>query len=78
MNPLESRKQLLIAESELNRSQLAGDLTALGRTFAASPSAPSPSSCSPRPSQRYWQVWRPAGWAILLPEWRNRPGGGPS
>ncbi|MCU0783737.1 MAG: hypothetical protein MUF81_06755 [Verrucomicrobia bacterium] len=29
MNPLESRKQLLIAESELNRAQLVGDLTAL-------------------------------------------------
>ena len=29
MNPLESRKQLLIAESELNRAQLAGDLAAL-------------------------------------------------
>lgn len=29
MNPLESRKKLLIAESELNRAQLVGDLTAL-------------------------------------------------
>ena len=29
INPLESRKQLLIAESELNRAQLAGDMTAL-------------------------------------------------
>ena len=29
MNPLESRKQLLIAESELNRAQLAGDVAAL-------------------------------------------------
>jgi len=29
MNPLESRKQLLIAESELNRAQLVGDGTAL-------------------------------------------------
>ena len=29
MNPLESRKQLLIAESELNRAQLIGDLAAL-------------------------------------------------
>jgi hypothetical protein len=29
MNPLESRKQLLIAESELNRAQLVGDLAAL-------------------------------------------------
>jgi hypothetical protein len=29
MNPLESRKQLLIAESELNRAQLAGDGAAL-------------------------------------------------
>ena len=29
MNPLESRKQLLIAESELNRSQLVGNLVAL-------------------------------------------------
>ncbi len=29
MNSLKSRKQLLIAESELNRAQLAGDLTAL-------------------------------------------------
>jgi hypothetical protein len=29
MNPLESRKQLLITESELNRSQLVGDLEAL-------------------------------------------------
>jgi hypothetical protein len=29
MNPLESRKQLLIAESELNRAQLAGDIAAL-------------------------------------------------
>ncbi len=37
MSPLESRKQLLIAESELNRAQLAGDLTALAagaRTLA--------------------------------------------
>ena len=36
MNPLESRKQLLIAESELNRSQLVGNLVALAanvRTF---------------------------------------------
>jgi hypothetical protein len=29
MNPLESRKQLLIAESELNRSQLVGDMETL-------------------------------------------------
>jgi non-ribosomal peptide synthetase component F len=29
MNSLESRKQLLIAESELNRAQLAGDMAAL-------------------------------------------------
>jgi hypothetical protein len=29
MNPLDSRKQLLIAESELNRAQLVGDMTAL-------------------------------------------------
>jgi hypothetical protein len=29
MNPLESRKQLLIAESELNRAQLVADLAAL-------------------------------------------------
>jgi len=37
MNPLESRKQLLIAESELNRAQLVGDLAALtagARTLA--------------------------------------------
>ena len=36
MNPLESRKQLLIAESELNRAQMAGDMAALTagvRTF---------------------------------------------
>ena len=29
MNPLASRKQLLIAESELNRAQLVGDLAVL-------------------------------------------------
>ena len=29
MNPLESRKQLLIAESELNRAQMVGDMAAL-------------------------------------------------
>jgi hypothetical protein len=29
MNPLESRKQLLLAESELNRAQMVEDLTAL-------------------------------------------------
>jgi len=29
MNPLESRKQLLIAESELNRAQLVRDMAAL-------------------------------------------------
>jgi len=29
INPLESRKQLLIAESELNRAQLGGDMAAL-------------------------------------------------
>jgi len=29
VNPLESRKQLLIAESELNRAQLAGDWAAI-------------------------------------------------
>jgi len=37
MNPLESRRQLLIAESELNRAELVGDvvtLTAGVRTFA--------------------------------------------
>ena len=28
VNPLESRKQLLVAESELNRAQLAGDVAA--------------------------------------------------
>ena len=36
LNPLESRKQLLIAESELNRAQMAGDMAALTagvRTF---------------------------------------------
>ena len=33
MNPLESRKQLLIAESELNRAQLAGDVAALTAEF---------------------------------------------
>jgi hypothetical protein len=36
INPLQSRKQLLLAESELNRAQLAGDmavLTAAIRTF---------------------------------------------
>jgi len=36
LNPLESRKQLLIAESELNRAQLVGDVAALTadvRTF---------------------------------------------
>ena len=35
MNPLESRKQLLIAESELNRAQLAGDVAALTAEFRA-------------------------------------------
>ena len=30
MNRLESRKQLLLAESELNRAQLVGDMAALG------------------------------------------------
>jgi len=29
LNPLESRKQLLIAESELNRAQMVGDMAAL-------------------------------------------------
>jgi hypothetical protein len=29
LNPLESRKQFLIAESELNRTQMAGDMVAL-------------------------------------------------
>jgi hypothetical protein len=29
MNPLQSRKQLLLAESELNRALLAGDMTAM-------------------------------------------------
>ena len=29
INPLESRKQLLIAESELNRAQMVGDMAAL-------------------------------------------------
>ena len=29
MNPLDSRKQLLLAESELNRAQLVGDMVAL-------------------------------------------------
>jgi hypothetical protein len=29
MNPLESRKRLLIAESELNRAQLVGDMATL-------------------------------------------------
>ena len=29
VNPLESQKRLLVAESELNRTQLAGDLAAL-------------------------------------------------
>ena len=29
MNPLQSRKQLLLAESELNRAQLVGDMAAL-------------------------------------------------
>jgi hypothetical protein len=29
MNPLESRKRLLIAESEINRTQLVGDMAAL-------------------------------------------------
>jgi len=29
MNPLESRKQLLVAESELNRAQLIGDIAAM-------------------------------------------------
>ena len=29
MNPLESRKQLLIAESELNRTQLVGEMAGL-------------------------------------------------
>ncbi len=29
INPLEARKQILIAESELNRAQLVGDLAAL-------------------------------------------------
>jgi hypothetical protein len=36
MNPLESRKQLLVAESELNRALMVGDMTALKadiRTF---------------------------------------------
>jgi hypothetical protein len=35
MNPLESRKQLLIAESELNRVQLAGDGAAVTAGFRA-------------------------------------------
>jgi len=29
LNPLQSRKQLLLAESELNRAQLAGDMAAV-------------------------------------------------
>jgi hypothetical protein len=29
VNPLESRRQLLVAESELNRAQLVGDMAAL-------------------------------------------------
>ena len=33
LNPLESRKQLLIAESELNRAQMAGDMAALTAAF---------------------------------------------
>ncbi len=35
MNPLELRKQILIAESELNRAQLLGDLAALNSEFCA-------------------------------------------
>ena len=35
MNPLQSRKQLLIAESELNRAELAVDLTALAADVRA-------------------------------------------
>jgi hypothetical protein len=35
VTPLELRKQLLIAESELNRAQLAGDVAALTAEFRA-------------------------------------------
>jgi len=35
MSPLESRKQLLIAESELNRSQMEADLAALKTEIVA-------------------------------------------
>ena len=35
LNPLASRKQLLIAESELNRAQLVGDMTALATDVCA-------------------------------------------
>ena len=33
VNPLESRRQMLIAESELNRAQLLGDMAALNSEF---------------------------------------------
>ena len=35
INPLQSRKQLLLAESELNRAQLAGDVAALAANVRA-------------------------------------------
>jgi len=35
VNPLQLQKELLVAESELNRAQLAGDLTALTADFRA-------------------------------------------
>ncbi len=35
MTPLQSRKQLLLAESELNRAQMVADMTALRADFRA-------------------------------------------
>jgi len=79
LNPLTSRKQLLIAESELNRAQLVGDMVALRadvRTFvdcakslgsiASSATSLIAGLASFRCSKSASVEERPSWWQILL------------
>ena len=79
MNPLESRKQLLIAESERNRAQLAGDMAALtagvraltdrAQSFASIASSAASliaGLASLRHSKSARGEGRPSWWQILL------------
>ncbi len=74
VSPLELRKQLLIAESELNRAQLSEEWQTLRHGLATWPTGPKPLPPGPRRRRCWWPGLRPCVALRPRPPPRSPPG----